>query len=195
MMKSLLTLVTAATAAAAAFPAQAAMVQYDITGATNVRFVVNQKPKPDFIEDYARAKSFRLRPVAGTTVINGVRTDVDLEIVYYDAMNMGGLTVSSGKMVGDGSEWYDWETDFRVWMSAETEAGDAFYTGTVQNPTLLTGRWTLSEWPFDGSSYVMTVTQLADNAVPEPASWAMMIGGFGLVGAAARRRSATLAFA
>jgi PEP-CTERM motif len=26
-------------------------------------------------------------------------------------------------------------------------------------------------------------------AVPEPASWAMMIGGFGLIGAAARRRS------
>lgn len=27
------------------------------------------------------------------------------------------------------------------------------------------------------------------NAVPEPATWAMMIGGFGLVGAASRRRS------
>jgi hypothetical protein len=31
-------------------------------------------------------------------------------------------------------------------------------------------------------------------AVPEPASWAMMIGGFGLLGAAARRRT-TVAFA
>ena len=32
-----------------------------------------------------------------------------------------------------------------------------------------------------------------DAAVPEPASWAMMIAGFGLVGAAMRRRSAALA--
>jgi hypothetical protein len=31
--------------------------------------------------------------------------------------------------------------------------------------------------------------------VPEPATWAMMIGGFGLVGAASRRRRATVTFA
>jgi hypothetical protein len=28
-------------------------------------------------------------------------------------------------------------------------------------------------------------------AIPEPATWAMMLGGFGLLGAAARRRSRT----
>ncbi len=33
-----------------------------------------------------------------------------------------------------------------------------------------------------------TVVTLGSGAVPEPASWAMMIAGFGLVGAAARRR-------
>ncbi|HEU4967577.1 PEPxxWA-CTERM sorting domain-containing protein [Sphingomonas sp.] len=33
------------------------------------------------------------------------------------------------------------------------------------------------------------------SAVPEPAAWALMIGGFGLVGAAARRRRAAVAFA
>jgi hypothetical protein len=32
-------------------------------------------------------------------------------------------------------------------------------------------------------------------AVPEPASWAMMIGGFALAGAAMRRRRATISFA
>jgi len=34
---------------------------------------------------------------------------------------------------------------------------------------------------------------IAANAVPEPASWAMLIMGFGLVGAAARRRKAAVA--
>ena len=35
-----------------------------------------------------------------------------------------------------------------------------------------------------------TVFTLGVNSVPEPASWAMLIAGFGLVGAAARRRRA-----
>jgi len=36
---------------------------------------------------------------------------------------------------------------------------------------------------------------VARNAVPEPASWALMIGGFGLAGAAMRRRAARVVFA
>ncbi|HWI86309.1 MAG TPA: PEPxxWA-CTERM sorting domain-containing protein [Sphingomonas sp.] len=36
----------------------------------------------------------------------------------------------------------------------------------------------------------------ADGAVPEPATWAMMIGGMGLVGSAMRRhRAAKISFA
>lgn len=37
--------------------------------------------------------------------------------------------------------------------------------------------------------------EAAAGAVPEPASWALMIGGFGLVGAALRRRRTSVAFA
>jgi hypothetical protein len=32
-------------------------------------------------------------------------------------------------------------------------------------------------------------------AIPEPATWAMMIGGLGLVGASLRRRAAKVSFA
>ena len=39
------------------------------------------------------------------------------------------------------------------------------------------------------------ITRAADPAVPEPATWAMMIGGFALAGAAMRRRKATVRFA
>jgi hypothetical protein len=41
----------------------------------------------------------------------------------------------------------------------------------------------------------LTFTLAATPAVPEPASWAMMIAGFGLVGAALRRRNVSIAFA
>jgi hypothetical protein len=36
---------------------------------------------------------------------------------------------------------------------------------------------------------------VAPPSVPEPASWAMMVGGFGLLGAAIRRRRANAVFA
>lgn len=47
----------------------------------------------------------------------------------------------------------------------------------------------------NGTTLIFGIDQLnftpaAAGAVPEPASWAMMIGGFGLVGGAMRRRSA-----
>ena len=43
----------------------------------------------------------------------------------------------------------------------------------------------------NGGSFEVTVSQ----AVPEPATWAMMIAGFGLVGAGMRRRKAVVRFA
>jgi PEP-CTERM motif len=47
-------------------------------------------------------------------------------------------------------------------------------------------------------NYELTVTGLtpsATGAVPEPAAWALMIAGFGLVGSAMRRRTAKVSYA
>ena len=49
---------------------------------------------------------------------------------------------------------------------------------------------------FISTNNAFEVDNIAIAAVPEPATWAMMIGGFGLIGAAARRRArATIAYA
>jgi hypothetical protein len=45
---------------------------------------------------------------------------------------------------------------------------------------------------FDG---VATYSEATAGGVPEPASWAMMLGGFGLIGAAMRRRQVRVRFA
>lgn len=46
-----------------------------------------------------------------------------------------------------------------------------------------------------GASITATVAGAPAGAVPEPASWAMMLGGFGLVGGAMRARRRAIAFA
>lgn len=50
--------------------------------------------------------------------------------------------------------------------------------------------------PFVGNPAVETwVIRSGSGAVPEPASWAMFIGGFGLIGAAMRRRAVKVGYA
>jgi hypothetical protein len=52
---------------------------------------------------------------------------------------------------------------------------------TSDTPTSFTGKW------------ITDFTGGAGPGVPEPASWALMIGGFGLAGAALRRRRSLVA--
>jgi hypothetical protein len=52
----------------------------------------------------------------------------------------------------------------------------------------------LGTWGSTGGSYAGTLN-FAESAVPEAATWAMMIAGFGLVGGAMRRRSTKLSYA
>lgn len=69
--------------------------------------------------------------------------------------------------------------------------------GTTQDPTvpeLLTGSFILDN--ADGNRIgLLKVSEEASGDVPEPASWALMIGGFGLVGSALRRTRQTISFA
>lgn len=61
----------------------------------------------------------------------------------------------------------------------------------------LGGTYSFSEGTYAGStnlSGVITSISIA-KAVPEPATWAMMVAGFGLAGVALRRRSARVLFA
>lgn len=46
---------------------------------------------------------------------------------------------------------------------------------------------------FSSGSLAFELDNLATTAVPEPATWAMLLVGFGLVGAAARRRTTSVA--
>ena len=65
-----------------------------------------------------------------------------------------------------------------------------YYSGGTQVPTFLAGSYSLLNFIESGAApYKLTISQVA--AVPEPASWAMLIFGFGAAGVAIRRTRAT----
>ncbi|NNM76282.1 PEP-CTERM sorting domain-containing protein [Sphingomonas sp. ID1715] len=68
-----------------------------------------------------------------------------------------------------------------VFMNNGTNFGDLFVNGWSQG--------------FLGDNDVWLKVDFNGNAVPEPATWAMMIAGFGLAGAGMRRRAVKVAFA
>lgn len=78
--------------------------------------------------------------------------------------------------------------DFNNLSARSTFSGravDAFFTLTTKNNP--------DGVPGGSNTAVFTLGQVAvpASAVPEPATWAMMLGGFGLLGAATRRRART----
>jgi hypothetical protein len=74
-----------------------------------------------------------------------------------------------------------------IGLRAVTSAGDAFYGFAFTTNNVLNSI---------GFETVANATITATTAVPEPATWALLIGGFGMAGAALRRRErATVTYA
>ncbi|MDO6413143.1 PEPxxWA-CTERM sorting domain-containing protein [Sphingomonas sp. BIUV-7] len=76
------------------------------------------------------------------------------------------------------------------YVSGSAISSDAtFNNQTLARLGLNLGDYTLTAG--NGDTVSLHVGQAAPAAVPEPASWAMFIGGFGLIGGAMRRRQRT----
>jgi hypothetical protein len=82
-----------------------------------------------------------------------------------------------------------------VSMAFSETAGDQSFAQQVYFKTdpgefILTARFANAQ-----AIDAIEVSNFSITPVPEPASWAMMIGGFAIVGAAMRRRRTSIAFA
>lgn len=184
MKLKLLAAVAAATLSAAS--ADAAIFRYDLQGTVPNKFTLR------FELDTARAPStftsqgLRYNGVALTYTLPGstapITENAQFDGVTFQVLNnQGGLFAGFlDRAPGNGN---------RVQVF-----GPQLFTGPTSSPTLLTGVFLLSDVPRQRVTdplevnYRLTVTDVTAGAVPEPASWAMLIAGFGVVGGAMRRR-------
>jgi hypothetical protein len=175
IMKTLpyLPLLAAAFAVLAAPSAYAGdLVHFVISGGYNATFDLDA----DRLPDYFSSTSFDFNNVTGSFA--GI-TD------FGNPVPASGTTASKVQFYrGDFGGGIGISVDGLTRFVAD---GLQLYSGTTSAPSFVAGQYTLAPLYGYGASSV-TVSYLASGAVPEPASWAMMLGGFGLVGGALRRR-------
>ena len=174
-MKHFAKFVVAAVAASAfALPAQAALLTFTVTGDYSATFQIDSNPTPD---DLSAGQYFTI-----------------FDVENFPAATLGVADVSFfNGSVGGGLELYDFYGS-NVLLSTD---GPQLYTGSESAPTFLTGTFALTQYQGTGT-YTLTISNPAAAAVPETATWAMMLAGFGMVGFAMRRRSSvktTVAYA
>ena len=141
-----------------------AQVSFTISGNYTASFLLPTAPKPpaDFVGD---GVYFALPDVAGT--FGGVRGTADL--TFFNSSVSGGLLIS--RRLPD---------DFVDYLFDANNA--QLYVGTEAAPIFRPGTFRLSGLSTPGNFTVVIAS------IPEPASWAMMIGGFVMVGGALRYR-------
>ena len=149
---------------------------------------------------------------------NFIAADSDRDFGAPITQLISGLTV--GKTYRVSFEWaasqqlYFSGPTFDSWQVSLLDSANAvtanYQTETVNNPNHGFQPWRPEAFKFVAAETAQTLRFLADGprgqppfalldnvsvtaAVPEPASWALMLAGFGLIGFAARRRSSAVA--
>lgn len=159
----------------AATSASAAIYNYKLTGDFEATFAIDTE-EPTYVG--VGETGFYLYNVSG--VFGGYdlsRVMIGFPSADYD----GGIEAST--YGGEPSAQSLFGRDYLF-----SAAGVTLFSGPLDNPTLLTGAWDLTEYYEVGKSYRLEVT----SAAPEPAAWALMISGFGLAGGVLRRRAQPL---
>lgn len=173
----------------------------DTLGSLTATYQVNNG-SPDGIQSPA----FRVY-VNGSNAVGGY---AGLSELIWEAANNGGYTLNSPDTVNVGDRFYRQIVGFGYQGTGGLASGSYVFNTLEEWGNLLGGNLlgigvgngscptNCSEFSAfadnlalttDGGSYSYDFQTAAATAVPEPATWAMMISGFGVVGGAMRRRN------
>lgn len=194
--------------AAAATPAQAAIPVYPDGGTENPVLYSFTATATGNLFAYYAGSTASFTNVLGLSVNGGAVQFSTLQSngsVEGDAYDFGVVTLGDilTFAIDVGGGQYSWfsnkalnsDGSNHIWSTAYAGGDYGIPAGTfVTFEDLDTNEGT--DFNYGDIGFVFTnVTPVATNAVPEPATWAMMIVGFGLTGAALRnRRRRTLSF-
>ncbi len=166
MIRFLAVTLVASTALAGA--AQAVPLLFTLEGSRNATFMLDSNPVPDSFTTLQT----NFNNISGT--FGGTATVASL--INFGTSD-GIFSAASLNILAPGLGF----TQF---------SGDLLFGGTTASPIFSTGVYRLNN-PFFGGPATLTITEASagiGSGVPEPASWALLLAGFGLVGTAARRR-------
>ena len=162
----LLSVGVAAMAFAVSSPASAEPLLFSFSGPSGTAsFQLDSNPTPDFSSTFIGSDQFGFNNVAGT--FGGIPGTASV-ISFGSGSIFASLSITAPNLGF---------TQF---------SGPALFTGTRTDPVFSTGSFTLIN-PFFGNGNLV-ISQI-QGAVPEPATWAMMMLGFGGLGFAMRRRA------
>lgn len=161
-----------------------------------------ETPTPD-ISALFRDPNYRMHSYSytefGSTTAVVVPATLGKNIVFGDYVNQGGVSLTNS-----GNRNFFLYSDTPGGDMSEILYDDAAYkaalaTNPSAQPVFKLGTFVLSTYPRNGSAtqpiqnYTVTITSGAVAAVPEPASWALMVAGFGAAGMMVRRRRVAFA--
>jgi hypothetical protein len=156
-----------ALAGATAVPAQAMLLDFELTGSRDASFELQSNPMPNSSSSFAFGSQVQFLDVAGS--YGGVAGDATISFGTGVVADLDILSTSLGF------------TQF---------AGPDIFSGPADAPVFAPGTFELTSLVSGDSTLTISAVQdaAANSAVSEPASWVVLLTGLGLAGVGLRRR-------